>query len=571
MPVSPDPRHCQNFTVSLPRTRGSSINEANPAQTDAHDGYPAAALIHQHSGPSMIRAIPPMRRLPHGLWLILLVALAACATPVPEYDRAATRFHESVSSPPLLRAFLYRMPKGGDLHNHLSGAAYAEYNIRTGAQRGMCFDPQTAKVSPPPCKKPILPLADAVNDAALTAKLVDAWSDRDFVPVSGVSRHDHFFGTFGLFGGAADNASMAAEVVNRAGRQRMRYIELMISFGGGSVGALVADVTKSTPWTGDMTAFQAALMAGGMAETVRKATAEVDALETDMRRKMRCGTADPGPGCAVVVRWLQQVNRTAPQPRVFAQTLFAALLSQAEPRVAGLNFVAPEDNPVALADYTLHMRMIGHVLQTVPETKVALHAGELTLGLVPPEDLTFHIRQAVEIGRARRIGHGVAIMYEDDAVGLLREMARQRIAVEINLTSNAQILNVDGDRHPFPVYRAAGVPTLISTDDEAVERIDRTHELQRAVQTYRLTWRDLVGLERNTLEYAFVGGASLWADPVAGRMVPACEGASVLSPPPQVCAAFLNGSEKARLQWSLEHDLAAFDRETAGAALRADR
>ena len=33
------------------------------------------------------------------------------------------------------------------------------------------------------------------------------------------------------------------------------------------------------------------------------------------------------------------------------------------------------------------------------------HAGELTLGLVPPADLRFHIREAVEVAKARRIGN----------------------------------------------------------------------------------------------------------------------------------------------------------------------
>jgi hypothetical protein len=248
---------------------------------------------------------------------------------------------------------------------------------------------------------------------------------------------------------------------------------------------------------------------------------------------------------------------------VFTQTLFAALLQQAQPHVAGLNFVMPEDDPVALADYALQMRMLDHVHRGWPATRVTLHAGELTLGLVPPEDLTFHIRQAVEVGHARRIGHGVSVSYETDAFGLLREMARRRVAVEINLTSNAQILGVAGEAHPFPVYRAAGVPTVISTDDEAVERIDRTHELQRAVTTYRLGWADLVGLERNTLEYAFLDGASLWADPVAWRMAAPCAGVRPEFDLPPACAAFLDGSKKARLQWSLERDLIAFDREAA--------
>jgi adenosine deaminase len=227
----------------------------------------------------------------------------------------------------------------------------------------------------------------------------------------------------------------------------------------------------------------------------------------------------------------------------------------------GLNFVAPEDDPKALADYTLQMRMLDYLHGVMPQANVTLHAGELTLGLVPTADLRFHVRQAVELGHARRIGHGVDVMYEADPSGLMRAMAANHVAVEINLTSNDQILGVRGASHPFPIYRAAGVPTVLSTDDEGVERIDRTHELQRAVTEFGLDWPTLVGLERNTLEYAFVAGASLWADPVAWRKVPACEGAAVQAPPPAACAALLQSSEKARLQWEFECDLGAFDHD----------
>lgn len=278
-----------------------------------------------------------------------------------------------------------------------------------------------------------------------------------------------------------------------------------------------------------------------------------------MRALLHCATPQAEPGCTVTVRWMAQVTRTNPPGEVFAQLLFSALLSQADPRMVGLNLVAPEDDPVALADYTLQMRMLDYLHGVMPETNVSLHAGELALGLVPPAEMRFHVRQAVQLGHAKRIGHGVDVMYETDPLGLLREMAEQHVAVEINLTSNDQILGVRGAQHPFPVYRAAGVPPLLSTDDEGIERIDRTHELQRAVSDYGLDWPTLVGLERNTLEYAFVAGASLWADPVAWRKVPACDGAAVQSPPAS-CAAFLQASEKARLQWEFERDLGAFDR-----------
>jgi len=200
-----------------------------------------------------------------------------------------------------------------------------------------------------------------------------------------------------------------------------------------------------------------------------------------------------------------------------------------------------------------------HGLQ--PEMNVALHAGELTLGLVPPEELRFHVRQAVELGHARRIGHGVDIIFEDRPFELLAQMAERRILVEINLTSNDLILGMSGGREPFPIYRAAGVPMALSTDDEGVSRIDLTHEYQRAVESYRLTYRDLKELSRNALEFAFLPGPSLWEDARAFRAVPAC---ATTTPgdgePSAACRTFLDGSERAALQWRLEQRFDTFER-----------
>jgi adenosine deaminase len=496
--------------------------------------------------------------VPHATRLALAclaLLFSACAPRQPiTVDGAARRFEAARASPPELRAFLYRMPKGGDLHSHLSGATYAEALIDAGAASGVCVDPARSAVAP--CGRATRRLADALHDSDFRRVLVDAWSMRSFVPSSGVSRHDHFFAAFAKFGGAARMGDMAADVVNRAGRQRMRYLELMVTFQSRAV----AGIARRLQWTGDMADFHQRLIAAGLPTLLANARSDRDAGEARMRSLLHCGTPQAEPGCAVTLRWLQQVTRTNPPGEVFAQMLFGALLSQADPRVVGVNFVAPEDDPAALADYSLQMRMLDYLHGAMPETNVSLHAGELTLGLVPPDALRFHVRQAVELGHAKRIGHGVDVMYETDARGLLHEMAERRVAVEINLTSNDQILGVRGAAHPFPVYRAAGVPTVLSTDDEGVERIDRTHELQRAVSEFALDWPALVGLERNTLEYAFVAGTSLWADPVVWRRVAACDGAALQSPPPD-CAALLQASEKARLQWELERELDAFERE----------
>lgn len=499
--------------------------------------------------------------------IVAILALAAsCAT--TQAQDAATRLREYRNAPPLLRAFLYQMPKGGDLHNHLSGAAYAEAMIRSAAAAGLCADAATAQIARPPCVAPNRPVADALRDPTFNRALVNGWSMRDFVPTSGQSGHDQFFATFGRFGGAATMGDMATEVVDRAGRQRMRYVELMVTFQGSVVAALADKVAQSQPWTGDYAAFENALRAAGLEAVVPQASKDIDAIEQQIHTSLACDTPKAKPGCGVTVRWLQQVSRTGSPERVFAASLFGALLSAGEKRVVGIDFVAPEDDPRALAQYTAQMHMLDYLHGKMPGTNISLHAGELTMGLVPPEDLLFHVRQAVELGHAKRIGHGVDIMYETDPFGLLREMADRRVAVEINLTSNAQILGVRGAAHPFPVYRAAGVPTVLSTDDEGVERVDRTNEMQVAVTTYNLDWTTLVGLERNTLEYAFVAGRSLWADSRVWRMGAACAGANVTHAAPPACAAFLRDNDKARLQWELERDLASFDGEARSLRLR---
>ena len=118
------------------------------------------------------------------------------------------------------------------------------------------------------------------------------------------------------------------------------------------------------------------------------------------------------------VRFLQQTSRISSPAEVFAGLLFAVELAHADPGSSGSTWLPPRTIPTALRDYKLHMQMLDALWRLYPGTNIALHAGELTLGLVPPKDLRWHIRSAVEVGHARRIGHGAALGYEDDAFGL---------------------------------------------------------------------------------------------------------------------------------------------------------
>jgi adenosine deaminase len=229
-----------------------------------------------------------------------------------------------------------------------------------------------------------------------------------------------------------------------------------------------------------------------------------------------------------------------------------------------VNLVQPEDSPAALSGYLLQMQMIQYLRTVYPSARVTLHAGEIVPSLVPPLELRSHIRYAVEIAGAERIGHGVDVVNEVDAGQLLAEMARRHVLVEVPLTSNAQILGVFGDAHPFVNYRAAGVPVALATDDPGVERIDLTHEYEFATTSYRLDYDDLKTLSRASLEHAFLPGSSLWRSPDDYRMSRACAADRPGEPHPgRRCRALLRRSTRARTQWKLEGAFRSFERRQA--------
>ena len=83
-------------------------------------------------------------------------------------------------------------------------------------------------------------------------------------------------------------------------------------------------------------------------------------------------------------------------------------------------------------------------------------------------------------------------------------MAEQGVLVEVNLTSNAVILGVEGPAHPVGWLRARGVPVSLSTDDPGITRIDLAHEYARAVRETGATYADLVASARNAIRYGFL-------------------------------------------------------------------
>jgi len=507
-----------------------------------------------------------MRRLVCLLACFVLVPVATLHAQTPAGETRAARAYQAAvhEGPPALRIFLEQFPMGADLHVHLSGAVYAETFIRDAGEDGLCVDPAALSFAKPPCTPPLVEAAQLPANQKLYDRLVNAFSIRSFVPSAGFSTHDQFFATFDRFGGLNKRhvGEWVDEVASRAAAQNQQYVELMET----PTFSHAAQIARENPLDQDFAQYRQKLLKLGLRDEVATDREHVRAAEASRLQMEHCGTPQAAAACQVEVRYIYQVLRGYSPEQVFAQTLLGfetvqATLNAHEHGFVGINFVMPEDGFLSMRDYTLQMKMLDYLHSVYPKVHISLHAGELTMGLAPPEGLRFHIRQAVELGHAERIGHGVDVMYEEDARGLLKEMAQKHVMVEINLSSNEAILGVKGAEHPFPIYRAAHVPVALSTDDEGVSRIDITGEYVRAALDYHLSYQDLKQLARTGMEHNFLPGESLWAAPDAFTTpIAACKAQVFGADKPTAgCKAFLDGSEKAAAQWELERRFRAFE------------
>ncbi|MGH3827959.1 MAG: adenosine deaminase, partial [Pseudonocardiaceae bacterium] len=204
---------------------------------------------------------------------VLLVLSGGCAKPAaePGSNVARTaRFLDAIRADPArLDAFLRALPKGGDLHNHLSGAVSTETLIRFAVGDGLCIDTATLVAAPPPCTANQRPASDTVSDQRFFTQVLDAWSMQDFRGSQDVkgpqSGHDHFFAAFAKFGAAASHkGAMLAEDAQRAAAEHEFYLETMLSRQSGAVAALA----KQVGFDADLSQLRARLLQGGAMDKI---------------------------------------------------------------------------------------------------------------------------------------------------------------------------------------------------------------------------------------------------------------------------------------------------------------
>lgn len=416
-----------------------------------------------------------------------------------------------------LTMLMTMMPKGGDIHHHYSGAIYAETYLDWVAQKGYCiyresntslkqekFKVETRTAQIVEANKSCLKVDVIRKDNVLYRELMSAWSVVDF-DTHGHTQlppDQHFFNTFGYFSSIAKySTNLGLQILKQqAKNENVQYLETMLRsapvtehpefsarLDALSSGSSVTEMQQAFAQFADFLAQDSA--------TQKKIADFIQEAESDA---MGIDDAD------FSLRFQTYVSRNSPASKVFAGLYAAFAASQSNPLIVGVNIVGAEHALIALRDYQLHMQMFAFLKQRFPKVRLSLHAGELALGIVAPEHLQDHIRDALQIAGAERIGHGVDIMHEARADQLLAELKKRNVAVEINLSSNSFILGIPAQAHPVTMYMRHQVPIVISSDDPGVSRNNISHEYMLFASRYQPTYDSLKKTVYNSIRYSFL-------------------------------------------------------------------
>ncbi|MGH3656799.1 MAG: adenosine deaminase [Micromonosporaceae bacterium] len=120
------------------------------------------------------------------------------------------------------------------------------------------------------------------------------------------------------------------------------------------------------------------------------------------------------------------------------------------------------------------------------------------------------IREAVQVGHAERIGHGIRVLSDD---ALVSELVDRRIPLEVCPSSNVALGFVPSlAAHPLPALRDAGLTVTLNTDDPSLVGTSLTAEYTRV--------RDSFGYDNATLADLATAGvdASYAPEPTKARL-----------------------------------------------------
>ncbi len=427
----------------------------------------------------------------NNVWASLVTALVTALLALLSGSLPATaatnhwfeQFKDDATPDQLLR-FLHSMPKGGDLHNHLSGSGHPEwyfdaalaaeergYRYYTKIQIDDCtFDGGAPAGAPyllyfhtlderrwkdlPACLRgEYKPLAD------LDDKERVAWQQSLVLDKPHEGRDEFFEEHWPRLGALRDNPWLVAEIlfknVEAFGAEGVAYLETQVPFSGFTM-------PDGEPISPD------------------------DVLAIYRERLSRTDAKATG----VTVRMQFSVLRFHPEAERLLESTYR--LAARHDDVVAVNLVGREDNDKG---YPLRfLPTFRELRKQLGGVRLSIHAGEV-------DEPNSHVRDTLLLG-AERIGHGFNLISDPDTMLL---MQHGNVMIEINLISNLLLGYVDDySRHPFPEYLRTGIPVALSTDDRGMWDSTMSDEFFVAVTEFDLSWEEIKQLSRNSLRYAFV-------------------------------------------------------------------
>jgi adenosine deaminase CECR1 len=416
---------------------------------------------------------------------VLLSLVVLCARPAT----AAEPWFETVkatATPMQLYRFLYALPKGGDLHNHLTGAVRSEwywdavmaaeargYVYYTRVRIGNCapyghdeFGPGKALLLFKDIEANTYRKLDTCGQSEfkrikdLDPREKQAWLDSMRLDQPYEGRDEFFEANWARIGGLLQNPYLICDILLRNmqafGAEGVVYLETQ----QGAEGALKPD---GSPYSVDEVV---AIYRAFLASPAAKAT-------------------------GVEVRFQNSLLRFTPDAEARLRELYA-ITDRYRDLYVGVNMVGREDNDKG---YPLRfLPVLRELRHHYPDINLSIHAGEV-------DEPNFHVRDTLLLG-AQRIGHGVNLITDPDTMRLMRYGP---YLVEINLISNLLLEYVsDYSQHPFPEYLRTGIPVALSTDDRGMWDSNMSDEFYVAVKEFNLSWEEIVKLGRNSLYYSFL-------------------------------------------------------------------
>lgn len=125
--------------------------------------------------------------------------------------------------------------------------------------------------------------------------------------------------------------------------------------------------------------------------------------------------------------------------------------------------------------------------------RVTIHAGETGFGK--------NVRDAIEILKAERIGHGLFIFNDAEAYKLVKEKG---IVLEMCPKSNIDTKGVESySQHPFYNYHKDDIKLNLSTDNRTVSDITLLEEYNNLHKTFKMNLEDYKKIYLNSIEASF--------------------------------------------------------------------